>query len=70
MPTDKSRPVQLSSDIREPGNDFSEDLHGDGKMKLSSDSGQHEEEGQVMWKTTHNLASKENKGNISIISES
>ena len=39
--------VQLSSGIQEAGNDNLEDLHDDGKMKLSSDSSQHGEEERV-----------------------
>ena len=46
--------VQLSNNIQETGNDHSEDLYDDGKMKLSGDSG-HQEEG---WKHEQNRSSQ------------
>ena len=66
-------PVQLSSGIRENGNNFSEDHQGDGKMKSSSNSGHYgerqdqEQNWSTMWlgiwkkKTSENLANEEIK---------
>ena len=76
----KRRSVQLSNGIWATRKDHSKDLHNDEKPKLSSDSGQHGEEGQdqewsgsVLWpamrKTLDSLANKNKKKNYWITCE-
>ena len=45
----KGGPVQLSSAFHETGNNQSDDIHDNEKMKLSNDSDQHEEGQDQEW---------------------